>query len=101
MTLKKALKFCMPGLALGFGLLGTALPSMANPDFTKRTAKKCGYCHIESWSSKKYTEAGDYYRVHNTLKGYAPKPEIQSGTSAAAPVEAKPTQQQASSAKSR
>ncbi len=47
--------------------------AQANPDFTKKTGKKCLYCHIGDWTSGKFTEAGEYYREHRTFKGYAPK----------------------------
>ncbi len=54
------------------GLL-LASVALANADFTKKTGKKCVYCHEGAWSSGKFTEAGLYYKQHNTLKGYTPK----------------------------
>ena len=48
-------------------------PSRANPDFTKRTGKKCVFCHAGSWDSGKYSEAGRYFKEHHSFKGYIPK----------------------------
>ena len=64
-----------PGMALALGLAWFFLPqpSPANPDFTKRTGKKCVYCHVGAWDSGKYTEAGQYFKEHRTLHGYVPK----------------------------
>lgn len=71
----KRFKFLLPGalLAAGLGVVSLPQPSRANPDFTKRTGKKCVYCHVGSWDSGKYTEAGQYFKEHRTLKGYVPK----------------------------
>jgi hypothetical protein len=65
-------------LAVGLGLLSMPQRSLANPDFTKRTGKKCVYCHVGSWSSGKYTEAGQYFKEHHSFKGYVPKATPQS-----------------------
>jgi len=69
----KSLRYALPALVLAGGALLIPQKSAANPDFTKRTGKKCVYCHIGDWSSGKYTEAGLYYREHATLKGYVEK----------------------------
>lgn len=63
------------GMILAAALAATAPSSLANPDFTKRTGKKCVHCHIGEWSSRKYTEAGEYYKQHSTLVGFVPKPQ--------------------------
>jgi len=74
----KRFKFILPEIVLGVGLGVFSLPedSLANPDFTKRTAKKCAYCHTGNWTSGRYTEAGQYFKVHSTFKGYVPKPPV-------------------------
>ena len=71
----KPFKCILPGmvLALGLGMFFMAQPSQANPDFTKRTGKKCVYCHVGAWDSGKYTEAGQYFKEHRTFTGYVPK----------------------------
>lgn len=70
-------------MILGAALAVTAQDSFANPDFTKKTGKKCTYCHIGDWASQKYTDAGLYYKEHSTFAGYVPKPQQ-------APAEAQP-----------
>jgi len=62
-------------LWIGSVLVLTSPGLLANPDFTKKTAKKCFYCHEGNWTSGKYTEAGQYYKEHGTLKGFVPKPQ--------------------------
>ena len=71
----KRFKGIHPAMVLwaGLGIFFTSENSLANPDFTKRTAKKCFYCHTDEWTSGKYTEAGRYFKVHNTFKGYVPQ----------------------------
>jgi hypothetical protein len=68
-------KFILPGmvLAVGLGVVSAPQTSLANPDFTKRTGKKCVYCHVGTWDSGKYTDAGQYFKEHRTFKGYVPK----------------------------
>ncbi len=72
----KRVKFILPGMALtvGLGIFSMPQTSLANPDFTKRTGKKCVYCHVGAWQSGKYTTAGQYFKEHRTLKGYIVKP---------------------------
>ncbi len=72
----KRFKFILPGMALtvGLGIFSMPQTSQANPDFTKRTGKKCVYCHVGAWQSGKYTAAGQYFKEHRTLKGYIAKP---------------------------
>jgi len=66
-------KWVIPAVILTGGVCLTPSNSAANPDFTKRTGKKCVYCHVGDWTSQKYTEAGKYFKEHNTLKGFVPK----------------------------
>ena len=65
------------GAATGVAILLTPPMATANPDFTKKTGKKCTHCHIGDWSSQQYTDAGKFYREHSTFKGYVPPPESQ------------------------
>jgi len=71
----KNFKCILPGmvLAAGLGLFSRPQPSLASPNFTKRTGKQCTYCHVGSWDSGKFTEAGQYFKEHRTFKGYVPK----------------------------
>ena len=71
----KSFTCILPGmvLAVGFGMLCLQQTSTANPDFTKRTGKKCVYCHVGSWDSGKYTEAGQYFKEHRSFQGYVAK----------------------------
>ena len=68
-------KFLVPWavLAVGLGSISLPQPTLANPDFTKRTGKKCVYCHVGTWDSGKYTDAGQYFKDHHTFKGFIPK----------------------------
>ena len=68
-------KCFLPGMVVAAGLGVFAVPqtSTANPDFTKRTGKTCLYCHVGTWTSGKYTDAGQYFKEHHTFKGYVPK----------------------------
>lgn len=48
-------------------------PSAAKPDYTRRTSKDCGYCHVPPGYN--LNDAGKYYRDHNhSLQGYKPPP---------------------------
>jgi len=71
----KNFKCILPGmvLAAGLGLFSRPQPSLASPNFTKRTGKQCTYCHVGSWDSGKFTEAGQYFKEYRTFKGYVPK----------------------------
>jgi len=72
--MQKIFPYAIPPLVLGT-VLFTAPRAAAKPDFTKRTGKQCIYCHAGDWTSGKYTEAGQYFKDHNTFKGYVPKPQ--------------------------
>jgi hypothetical protein len=62
-------------LTVGVLALGVR-PATANPDWTKKERKQCVYCHVGTWDSGKYTEAGQYYKDHQfSFKGYVPKPD--------------------------
>lgn len=58
---------------LSLGLLLEAQPGVAKPDYTRRTGKDCGYCHVPPGYN--LNDAGRYYRDHNhSLKGFIPPP---------------------------
>jgi len=61
------------GVVLTLGLLSMTKTSQALPDYTKVTKKQCNYCHEGTPNSGKYTDAGQYYREHRSLKGFIPK----------------------------
>ncbi len=73
--MKKAWKLVLPAMILASGVLLTPRSSIANPDYTKKFRKPCGYCHLGSWDSSKFTEAGIYFHTHGTLNGYVQKPD--------------------------
>lgn len=75
MVMRKIFKYAAPGLVLAAGVFLMPRESAANSDYTKRTGKKCVYCHIGDWSSGKFTDAGIYFKEHNSFKGYVAKPE--------------------------
>ena len=64
-----------PVLILAAGLMLTSRSAPAMPDYTKKERKACTFCHLGSWNSTNYTEAGQYYKDHHTLRGYTPKPQ--------------------------
>jgi len=68
----RRLKWLVPGLALLAGVVLVSRPSSAQPDYTKKERLQCTVCHQGSWTSGKYTPAGQYYREHHTFKGYHP-----------------------------
>jgi hypothetical protein len=49
----------------------SAAPSVAKPEYARRTQKECNFCHPpDSWN---LTAAGKYYRDHHySLQGYVP-----------------------------
>lgn len=60
-------------MILGMGVFLASQNSNANPDYTKKTGKKCLCCHVGDWSSGQYTDAGKYYKEHRTFKDYVPQ----------------------------
>ena len=79
----KRFAWILPVMILGTGMLWMPPESTANPNYTKKTGQKCGYCHVGEWSSGKYTEAGDHFKEHNTLKNFVPKQQNQQASSTA------------------
>ena len=56
------------------GVLFAAEFALATPEYGRKTAKECNYCHPPK--NFQLTEAGKYYQEHHkSLKGYVPKPE--------------------------
>jgi hypothetical protein len=70
--MRTVLRIIVPAAALAGGLLLNSTPSLAKPEYARRTKKECVFCHPpDSWN---LNEAGKYYRDHNySLKGYQPK----------------------------
>ena len=69
----KALKFTLPALALMAGLLMNSTTSFGKPEFAKKEAKSCTFCHVKM-GSKDLNEAGTYYKAHDhSLEGYKAK----------------------------
>ena len=70
----RILNFMLPALALAgvfiAGMVLTSGVSQAKPDYTKKERRDCVFCHMGSWTSGQYTDAGQYYKEHHTLKGY-------------------------------
>jgi hypothetical protein len=64
-------KYLLPVLVLlGSSVLVTST-SYAKPEFVKSTKKACTFCHVDSKAKpKELTEAGKYYKEHNSLDGY-------------------------------
>ena len=53
-----------------FALLVAASYGLSKPEFTKKEAKPCTFCH-PAGKFKELTEAGKYYKEHNhSLEGY-------------------------------
>ncbi|MGO4885948.1 MAG: hypothetical protein ACLP59_34765 [Bryobacteraceae bacterium] len=68
------IKYAVPATILLGGLLAVSTLSFAKPEYVKTTKKACVYCHVDSKAKpKELTEAGKYYKEHNSLDGYAEK----------------------------
>lgn len=58
-------------VALGF--LWSPAPSVARPDYTRRTKQECNYCHLPGgWF---LNDAGKYFEKNRSLNGYKPPAE--------------------------
>lgn len=61
-----------PALGLTAAFFVSALPSLARPDYTRRTKQECAYCHPPGgWY---LNDAGKYFRDHRNLEGFVPPP---------------------------
>lgn len=59
-------------VAAGFCLLFAAQgPADAKPGYGKAEKKSCSFCHVGKTADKVFTDAGEYYRQHHTLTGFA------------------------------
>ena len=69
----KMLPGAIPAAILAAGLLWASVtPSYAKPEYAKKEAKACGYCHMTA-GKPELNAAGDYYAAHDhSLNGYAP-----------------------------
>lgn len=59
-------------LLLVAGVLGGSLMTFATakPEYSKKEAKACTFCHVKM-GSKELNDAGKYYKEHNhSLEGY-------------------------------
>jgi hypothetical protein len=66
-------KVLTPIAILAAGFLYRPAPSVARPDYTRRTKQECSYCHLPGgWY---LTDAGKYFEKNRSLNGYKPAPE--------------------------
>ena len=67
------IKYALPaGILLGGSLVSSL--SFGKPAYVKATGKACAYCHVDSKAKpKELTDAGKYYKEHQTLDGYTEK----------------------------
>jgi hypothetical protein len=62
-----------PAAVLAAGFLWSSTPSMARPDYTRRTKQECRYCHRPGgWF---LNDAGKYFEKKRSLSGYKPPEE--------------------------
>jgi len=68
------IKYIVPAVVLFGGMMAVTTSSFAKPEYVKATKKACSYCHVDSKAKpKELTDAGKYYKEHNSLDGYAEK----------------------------
>lgn len=68
------LKYALPAIILLGGFMVSSTSSFGKPAYTKATKKACSFCHVDSKAKpKELTEAGKYFKEHNTLEGYQAK----------------------------
>ena len=68
------IKYAVPATILLGGLLVSSTLSFGKPEYVKATKKACAYCHVDSKAKpKELTEAGKYYKEHQSLEGYTEK----------------------------
>ncbi len=68
----KKIRFLLPVLTLGLGLLLTTSRSHATIEYSKKEKKPCTTCHV-TMKSKDLNDAGKYYKAKKTLEGYKKK----------------------------
>jgi hypothetical protein len=65
------IKYAVPAAILLAGFMLSSTLSFGKPEYVKTTKKACAYCHVDSKAKpKELTEAGKYYKEHNSLEGY-------------------------------
>ena len=65
------IKYAVPAAILLVGFLVSSTLSFGKPEYVKTTKKACAYCHVDSKAKpKELTEAGKYFKEHNSLEGY-------------------------------
>jgi hypothetical protein len=68
------IKYAVPAAILLAGFLAVSTTSYGKPEYVKTTKKACAYCHVDSKAKPKdLTEAGKYFKEHNSLEGYTEK----------------------------
>jgi hypothetical protein len=78
-----------PAVVLAAGFFLRPAPTIARPDYTRRTKQDCSYCHLPGgWN---LNDAGHYFEKHRSLNGYQPAepPKQSAGQKAANPENAK------------
>jgi hypothetical protein len=68
----RILKYVLPAITLGLGLLMTSVNSSATVEYSKKEKKPCTTCHVKA-GSKDLNDAGKYYKQKKTLEGYKKK----------------------------
>ena len=68
------IKYAFPAAILLGGFLVSSTLSFGKPEYVKTTKKPCTFCHVDSKAKpKELTEAGKYYKEHQSLEGYTEK----------------------------
>jgi len=70
------IKYVVPAVVLLGGVVASSTLSFAKPEYVKTTKKACAYCHVDVKDKAKVkdlTDAGKYYKEHNSLDGYVEK----------------------------
>jgi hypothetical protein len=86
---RKVLHCAASAAVLLGGFLLRPTPTVARPDYTRRTKQECSYCHLPGgW---RLNDAGEYFEKHRSLNGYQPAdtPKQSAGQKPANPENAK------------
>jgi hypothetical protein len=68
------MKFALPAAILMTGFMLCSVSSYGKPEYVKTTKKACTFCHVDSKvKPKALTDAGKYYKEHQSLDGYTAK----------------------------
>jgi hypothetical protein len=88
-TSRKIANLLAPAVVLAAGFFLRPTPTIARPDYTRRTKQECRYCHPPGgWN---LNDAGHYFEKHRSLNGYQPAepPKQNAGQKPAHPEDAK------------